>query len=389
MKTLNDISHLQGVKVLVRVDFNVPVKNGLVTDDFRIRTALPTIEFLRSKGARIILVSHIETADGLVENREEPSLVKKPSLEPVADHLNKIEVPVRFIKNIAQAYEASEAMQDGDIILLENIRENEGEKKNDPKFAEQLASLADIYVNDAFSVSHREHASVCAVTEFLPSYAGFQLQKEVENLSLAFNPSHPFLFILGGAKFDTKLPLINKFLKSADAVFIGGALANDALRAKGFNVGMSKMSNGAMDISGIVNDPKTMLPSDVVTQEHGIKKIGEVGNADAIYDAGPASLIELKAKIDAASFILWNGPLGLFEKGFSEGTVELAQLIADRTVKGKAKSVVGGGDTLSAISQLGLEDTFTFVSTGGGAMLDFLAQGTLPGIQALEAGRKE
>jgi phosphoglycerate kinase len=384
MKTLSDIPHLQGVKALVRVDFNVPVKNGMVTDDFRIRTALPTVEFLRSKGARLILISHIETADGLV-NKEEPALIKKPTLEPVADHLNKNGLAVRFIKNIAQAYEASETMKDGDIILLENIRENEGEKSNDPKFAEQLASLADVYVNDAFSVSHREHASVCAITQFLPSYAGFQLQKEVESLSLAFNPAHPFLFVLGGAKFDTKLPLINKFLKSADVVFIAGALANDALKARGFNIGMSKMSNGSIDISGTINQPQIMLPSDVVIQEHAVKLANAVADADAIYDAGPKSLSELKQVIDKSSFILWNGPLGLFEKGFSEGTVALAQLIADRTASGAAKSVVGGGDTLSAISKLGIEDKFTFVSTGGGAMLDFLAQGTLPGIDALNS----
>ncbi len=398
MKTLNDIPHLSGVKVLVRVDFNVPIKNGVIGDDYRIRTALPTIEYLKGKGARLILISHIETADGLVgrvknDLSDVPTLSKKPTLAPVAEYLNSKGLSVSFIKNISEAFEASEQLKDGEIVLLENIRENEGEITNDKKFAEQLASLADIYVNEAFSVSHREHASICAVTEFLPSYAGLQLQKEIEHLSLAFNPAHPFLFVLGGAKFDTKLPLINKFLKTADTIYIGGALANDALKAKGFNIGMSKTSNGAMDISATVNQSQISLPVDVVVQDHIVKEVGAVGAMDAIYDVGPASLMELKKKIDMAQLILWNGPLGLFEKGFTEGTETVAKMIAERTQKGNegmspVRSIVGGGDTLSAISKLGIEDTFTFVSTGGGAMLDFLAFGTLPGIEALEANNR-
>ena len=220
MKTLADIQNLKSVKVLARVDFNVPIKNGVVTDDYRIRKALPTINFLKGKGARIILISHIETADGLakglIKADDQASIAndQKPTLAPVADYLNKNGFNVLFIKNWTNAFEASEQLKDGEIILLENIRENAGEKENDKKFAKQLASLGDIYVNEAFSVSHREHASVCAVTEFLPSYAGLQMVKEIENLSMAFNPTHPFLFILGGAKFDTKLPLINKFLKN-------------------------------------------------------------------------------------------------------------------------------------------------------------------------------
>ena len=407
MKTLADIQNLKSVKVLARVDFNVPIKNGVVTDDYRIRKALPTINFLKGKGARIILISHIETADGLakglIKADDQASIAndQKPTLAPVADYLNKNGFNVLFIKNWTNAFEASEQLKDGEIILLENIRENAGEKENDKKFAKQLASLGDIYVNEAFSVSHREHASVCAVTEFLPSYAGLQMVKEIENLSMAFNPTHPFLFILGGAKFDTKLPLINKFLKNSDNIFIGGALANDALKAKGYEVGASKLSNGANDISDIVNQPQIMLPIDVVVQDHLVKDVsvqGEVKTGgdsitktDMILDVGPKSLIQIKEKIDSAKFILWNGPLGLFEKGFTEGTEELAKFIAKRTqdVSGtmndesKVKSIIGGGDTLSAISKLGIENKFTFVSTGGGAMLDFLAQGTLPGIDAL------
>jgi phosphoglycerate kinase len=200
--------------------------------------------------------------------------------------------------------------------------------------------------------------------------------------------------MLGGAKFDTKLPLIQKFSKTADTVFIGGALANDALKAKGYEVGVSKISDGATDISAVVNQPKIMIPIDVVVQNHIEKEIGDIGPIDSIYDAGSKTLAALKTKIDSAQFILWNGPLGVYEKGFTEGTEKLAEMIANRThgVRSKEKgvrSIVGGGDTLAAIAKLGVEDKFTFVSTGGGAMLDFLAQGTLPGIKALEDSKVE
>jgi phosphoglycerate kinase len=392
MKTLADIPHLSGVKVLLRVDFNVPIKNGAIGDDFRIRKALPTIDFLRNKGARLIIVSHIETAEGLVEaGSSKPGvgtknpLEKRPTLAPVADYLKKKGLPMTFVKNLASAFEAAENLKDGEMILLENIRENPGEKENDKKFAKQLTSLGDIYVNDAFSVSHREHASICAVTEFLPSYAGLQFEEEVKQLSAAFSPSHPFVFILGGAKFDTKLPLIQKFSKTADTVFIGGALANDALKVKGYEIGASKVSDGTDDISSVVNQPNIMIPSDVIVQDHALKDINAVSPGDTIFDSGQKTIAALKEKINAAQFILWNGPLGLFEKGFTEATEELAKIIALKTSSDKnVHSIIGGGDTLSAISKLGVEDKFTFVSTGGGAMLDFLATGTLPGIEALD-----
>jgi phosphoglycerate kinase len=403
-KTLTDIPHLIGVKVLLRVDFNVPIKDDVVADDFRIRAAMPSIDFLRGKGARIILISHIESAEGAkgeIQNvfstlvRDTKSKVQKPSLAPVADYLHKKGIPVIFQKKWTGAFAASEQLKDGEILLLENIRENEGEKNNDPVFAKQLATLADIYVNDAFSVSHREHASVCAITVYLPSYAGLQLVKEVENLSRAFSPKHLFLFILGGAKFDTKLPLLEKFSTSANTIFIGGALANDALKAQGYQIGRSKTSDGSTDISGIISQPCIVLPVDVVVQDHSIKRVGKVAAGyaldvvdmeDVIVDVGPASLAALKEKIDTAQFILWNGPFGLFEKGFTQGTEEVAKMIVGATTRG-AQSIIGGGDTLSAIAKLGIEDQFTFVSGGGGAMLDFLAHGTLLGIEALKKNK--
>ena len=374
MKTLSDIPHLEGVKVLVRADFNVPIANGEVADDYRIRMALPTIQFLRKKKAKVILVSHLEAADG-----------DNPSLEPVARRLEKLDGKVVFVKYWKNAQQAIEnELGDGGCILLENLRFFEGEKDNDPKFAEQMASLADIYVNEAFSVSHREHASIVSVPKLIPAYAGMQFEREVTALSKAFNPTHPFLFILGGAKFETKLPLLSKFIDIADSVFLGGALANDVFKAKGYETGISLLSKGGVDLSGFANNPKLMIPVDVVTQNKEVKASDQVSKTDKIMDSGPKSMALLKQKIDQAKFILWNGPLGLYEDGYRGPTLDLAKFIAGASEGNGTESIVGGGDTLAAISSLGLQDKFTFISTAGGAMLDFLAKGTLPGIEALK-----
>ncbi|MEN9524189.1 MAG: hypothetical protein RL536_258 [Candidatus Parcubacteria bacterium] len=381
MKTIHDIEYVKGVKVLVRVDFNVPIKNGKVVDDFRVRVSLPTIKYLQEKGATVILASHLESIDG-----------DDSSLEPVSHHIEKMGQAVTFIKDWKQAHEVIEkessentkGKNSGKVFLLENLRFFPGEKANDQNFSKQLASLADIYVNEAFSCSHREHASIVGVPKILPSYVGLQFEKEVIHLSRAFNPSHPFLFILGGAKFDTKLPLIERFSKIADNVFLGGALGNDALKAKGYPVGESKISNGLVSISHIVEDPHIMIPMDSVIQGHEMKDVKDIGPHDHIFDAGPKTLEQLKSKIDEAKFILWNGPLGPYEDGYVEGTEAVAKMIAERTKKSRIESIVGGGDTVAAIANLNIEDNFTFVSSGGGAMLDFLAKGTLPGIEALK-----
>jgi len=357
MKNIRELNDLKGVRVLVRLDLNVPIDSiGHVVDDYRIRKSLPTINYLLEKGANLILISHIETKD-------------KPTLEPVAKYLKKVGMDCHFEKNYKKALASTER-----VILLENLREHEGEKKNDKKFAKELASLADIYVNEAFSVSHREHASVCAITEFIPSYAGFQFEKEVTELAKVFKPEHPFIFILGGAKFETKLPLVDKFIDIADKVFIGGALANDFFRAKGKDIGDSLVSNPAPDLSKFLNNPKLMLPVD-----HVLK-------GTSIMDAGMNTVELLRKEVDKAKFILWNGPVGAYEGGYRAATLEIAEIIAEATSKG-AKSFVGGGDTLATIAELKLEDSFTFVSTGGGAMLDYLAKETLPGIEALEGSK--
>lgn len=376
MKIIQDIEHLEGVKVIVRVDYNVPIRNGFVVDDFRIRSSLETIDFLLSRGAKVILIAHLESADGT-----------NPTLEPASITLNNLGVKTRFIPNLKNAYSIIEnELGNGECILLENLRFFEGEKKNDEKFAKELASLADIYVNDAFSVSHRKHASVVGLPKLLPSYAGIQLNREVANLSRAFSPTHPFLFIIGGAKFDTKLPLIERFSKLADSIFMGGALANDILKARGVSVGKSKVSeNNTHEIAKIASDNKIVVPIDVIVTDHKEKDVNAISAEDAIYDAGRDTISFLAEQIKKSNFVLWNGPLGTYEDGYQGATLELAKIIAERGAKDKSFiSIVGGGDTTASISNLNIEDKFTFISTGGGAMLDFLAQGTLPGIEALK-----
>ncbi|MDQ5893348.1 MAG: Phosphoglycerate kinase [Patescibacteria group bacterium] len=352
MKNIKEVENLDGVKVLVRVDFNVPVQNGIITDDFRIRKALPVLKYLIGKGAHLILMSHIETKEN-------------PTLKPVADALNKFGIECVFEKNYKKVLGNKNK-----VILLENLREHEGEKKNDKKFAKELASLADIYVNEAFSCSHRQHASISAITEFIPSYAGLQFAEEIKHLSSAFNPDHPFLFILGGAKFETKLPLVEKFMKLADTVFIGGALANDFFKEQGRDIGTSMVSVVKPDLTHFIHSEKLLLPLDSILKD------------TAIMDAGMKTVEMLRVEIEKAKYILWNGPPGAYETGYRAATLQLAEILADATKKG-AKTIVGGGDTLATITELKLEESFTFVSTGGGAMLEYLAKGTLPGIEAL------
>jgi 3-phosphoglycerate kinase len=381
MRSINQAPILTGTRVLLRADFNVAVQNGKVVDDFRIRKTLQTLDFFKEKGANVVMISHIENTAG-VEG--------KPTLRPVAEVLNGLGFLCEFAETIEEAAKKSTEQKTG-FILLENIRNYPGETTNDPAFAKQLATLGDVYVNDAFSVSHRAHASIVGVPKLLPHFAGFQLALEVENLSKAFNPSHPFFFILGGAKFDTKLPLVQKFMDKADTIFIGGALSNDFFKAKGYEVGHSMVSSTTINFDQLISNNKIILPVDVIVDNNGIQKVlmpDKVSSAEKILDAGPKTLALLKEKIKTAKFILWNGPLGNYENGYKEPTHELARMIAGATKNG-VESIVGGGDTLAAIAELkqtdgeSLEDAFTFVSTGGGAMLDFLAKGILPGIEAL------
>lgn len=369
MKTLKDIGDINGKKVLVRVDFNVPVEDGEVKDDFRIISALPTIELLQKKGAKICLIAHCEA------NIEGGECSLKPAFGVLKRHIDSVCADT--------IDEAKSLMVSNNVVLLENLRTNPGEKTNNEDFAKELSSLGDFYVNEAFSVSHREHASIVGVPKFLPSYAGLQLEKEVIELSKAFKPAHPFVFVLGGAKFETKLPLINKFMQKADTICVGGALANDILKAQGKNIGKSKISKEGVDLSDVIKSQKLMTVSDVIVSNasgSSSKLVGYVLDDDSIMDAGQGTIKEWEEKIRTAAFVLWNGPLGNFEAGFDKGTLSLAQAIAGSD----AESIVGGGDTLASIKKLNLESTFSFISTGGGATLDFLANETLPGVEALK-----
>ncbi len=363
------VEDLKGKKILVRVDFNVPVADGVVADDFRIKKSLPTISLLQSAGARIVLISHIESVD---------------TLKPVCSHLSKL-FPVVFCEDCLDDGSAIASMKDGDIVLCENIRLYSGEKTNDVDMAKQLASLADLYVNDAFSVSHRKHASVSRITEFLPSYAGLLFDDEVRNLSKCFNPARPFLFILGGAKFETKIPLISKFKDIADTIFVGGALAHNFFKEQGREIGQSLVSEGSFGLSELIASEKIILPVDAVVLRDGVRtevSVDEIIPTDSMLDNGSGTVGKLAEEIKKAQFILWNGPLGNYENGYTEGTLALAKAIA--ATETAVETVVGGGDTLAAIAELHNEEKFTFISTAGGAMLDFLANGTLPGIKALE-----
>lgn len=305
MKSIEEAGDLSGKRAFVRVDWNVPMKEGQVLDTFRIESSMPTIALLKERGAEVIIATHLEKGEMSALEQFVPAGAK----------------------------------------LLPNLRENPGEEANSMEFAKELAAQADIYVNEAFSVSHREHASIVSLPKLLPSFAGLRLTEEVKNLSKAFYPKHPFLILLGGAKIETKLPLVEKFSNLADSIFIGGAMA-------------AKASEMKLD-----SDPKIFFPT------------GDL----AALDANDETLDILKEKISKANFIIWNGPLGKYEDGYTKYTYELAQALADSN----AEVVVGGGDTLVAIKALSLFDKFSFVSTGGGAMLDFLAKGTLPGIEAL------
>ncbi|MFA5773593.1 MAG: phosphoglycerate kinase [Candidatus Paceibacterota bacterium] len=373
MKSIKDLKNLFGKRVILRADLNVPIKDGKVLDNFRIKKVIPTILYLQKKGAKVIIISHIGD-DG------------KESLLPVAQVIKKYIKTIEFIKTPIFSDETEKrinSLKKREIILLENLRTETGEKKNSPSFARALSRYGEIYVNDAFSVSHREHASIVGITKYLSGYAGLQFLDEVENLSKVFNPAHPFLFILGGAKFETKIPLIKKFLRSADNIFIGGAIANDFFRAKGYEVGVSLVDDGNFQIPVLLKAKNLIIPIDVVATKNSknrITKPSEVISDENIVDIGPQTVLILKDLINKAGFILWNGPLGKYEDGFGGATEEVLKIVS----KCKAQSVIGGGDIVALISKLKIESKLGFVSTGGGATLEFLAKGTLPGIRALK-----
>ena len=375
--TLRDLSEgrIRGKRVLVRLDLNVPLKEGgTVLDDFRIVQSLPTLTYLKEHGARGVIVSHLGP-DG------------SQSLGPVAAYLEKY-FAIQFSPDTAShrgTCARTHSLRDGEMLMLENLRRDPGEVGNDMEYARSLASLGDLFVNEAFSVSHRTHASVVGVPEFLPSYAGFLFESEVQILSRALTPEHPFVCIIGGAKTSTKGPLLRKFARLADSVFALGAVANDFLKYSGYEIGIS-LSDPSVSIENIPGRDRIKLPIDVMVKNGtgiSIKSPSEIKADDTIVDAGPQTLSLVRDELVKARFTLWNGPLGNIELGFRDGTSHLARAIADSD----GYSVVGGGDTVAALDREVLSH-FNFVSTGGGAMLDFLAEGTLPGIEALRRDRR-
>ncbi len=368
MKSVRDIPHLENIPVLLRIP--------QVVNSVRLASALPTIEFLRKHHARVILATHISGKG-------------TESAEPMFHLMKEAVRGLKFspVSTGPAARTAARALLPGEVLMLENLRRNPGEEKNDPEFAKELASLADVFVQDSFDTCHRKHASIVGVPELLPSYAGLSLESEVQELSKALSPKRPSLAIISGAKFSTKEPVLRALLKTYDRVFVGGALANDFLKAKGFSVGVSLVSGEGQDkIRELLKEERLLIPIDaIVAPPHALRNQGrvtsleEVAPEEAVLDAGPKTTAMLAELIGSAKTILWNGPLGYFEGGFTDGTYALARAIASS----KATSIVGGGDTIAAIEALGVSDEFSFISTGGGAMLDYLADGSLPGLDAL------
>jgi 3-phosphoglycerate kinase len=376
MKSIKEIGSIKNKVVLVRADFNVPLKNNKIEDPFRIVSTLPTIEYLKKKGAKVVLLAHLEAPDK-----------KSPSLLPIAKYLNK-KIRTKFCgsSDINKITLEIEKMKGGDVLLIENIRRFSGEKENDASLAKDFASIGDYYVNDAFSVSHRAHMSIVGIPKYLPSFAGFQLEKEVKALGGVYkNKKHPFVFILGGAKFSTKMPLVKKYLKSADCVFLGGALVNSFFKAKGYEVGKSLIDDTDPKIlTALMKNKKLCLPVDVIAVNAKgtarVSNVNDVKRDETILDVGPSSVALLSPMLSKAKLILWNGPLGKYESSFGGATKDMLKILA----KVKGETIIGGGDTVDLVNEMKIADQFSFVSTGGGATLDFLAHGTLPGIKALK-----
>ena len=385
LNSIEKLKSLKNKKVLVRVDFNVPMENGKVKDDYRIKAALPTINHLLSSGAKIILMAHLGEPGAKVV----PAL----SLKPVARRLSQIiKKTVNFIPETV-GYKADEAvakMLAGDIVFLENLRFNDGELKDDLKFAKRLAGLGDIYVNEAFSVCHRKQASVSAIKKVLPTYYGLQLVSEVKNLDKILKPVKPLIVIMGGAKISTKAPIISKIYDSADKVLLGGGLANNFFKHLKLEVGKSLVDADSevyvkKFFKGKKLADKIILPIDVVVcgrnKRPKIKSLTEVNKTDTIFDIGPETIALFSGYIKTAQTIVWNGPLGKFEEAsYKHGTLAIATAVAARST-GKAYGLVGGGETVEALKQTKMEAYVDFVSTAGGAMLAYLGGNKMPGLK--------
>ena len=394
-RTLDDVSDLSGKTALVRVDFNVPMENGSISDDTRLRVALPTIRDLTGKGAKVALLAHFDRPKG----QRVPSM----SLQPVVARLSSLlGAPVAFAEDCIgpDAAGAIAALPSGGVVLLENVRFHKGEEANDPAFAEALAALGDLYVNDAFSAAHRAHASTEGLAHRRPAYAGRSMQRELEALQAALStPKRPVVGVVGGSKVSTKLDLLQNLVGKLDSLAIGGGMANTFLFAQGHPVGASLCEKDMADTARAImaeaakQGCELLLPVDLVCAEDlkpGVathtRALDGVADGDKIFDAGPASVARLIAAIDAAATVVWNGPLGVFEvPPFDAATVAVARHAAALAKAGKIIAVAGGGDTVAALHAAGVADDFTFVSTAGGAFLEWMEGKVLPGVEALKA----
>ncbi len=385
-QTIHDIDW-PGKCALVRVDFNVPVKNGQVGDDTRIRAALPTIEYLLENGASVVLMSHL----GRPKGERDPEF----SLKPVAEYLGDlIDAPVKFVDETTgeQAKQAAAGLEAGQVLVLENTRFDPRETKNDDAMAQELAELGDVFVNDAFGSAHRAHASTAGVAHHLPAVAGLLLQKELDYLGGALEePEHPFVAILGGAKISDKIGVVESLLQKVDAILIGGGMANTFLAAEGYGMGQSLVEREALaqakelmtQGAGIIQLPVDLRVADeyAADADNEVVSIEDVPPSSTALDIGPATIAHYSNRLAGAKTVIWNGPMGVFEfPVFAQGTAAIAEILAD--LRG-ATTIIGGGDSAAAVRQTGLEDKMSHISTGGGASLEFLEGKALPGVAAL------
>jgi phosphoglycerate kinase len=384
IRSLDQKKDWRGKKVLLRVDFNLPIKNNKLGEDFRILSALPTINFLVKKGAAVIIISHWGDP-----KKGDQSL----STKRLASHLSKLsQLKVKFIPDIVgeKALKAAAALKSGEIIFLENLRFHAGEKKNDHKFAQSLAALADVYVNEAFSVCHRKQASVVAISDYLPTFAGLQLVAEITNLQKVTKGIKPLVVVMGGSKISTKAPLIKKLYHRSHKILIGGALANTFLKERGLEIGRSLFDQGSKkEVGAFFKNNKLQnkitLPLDVVVKDRkGNSRyclVADVKKSDTILDVGPATIALFSVYLKKAQTIIWNGPLGKFEESpYKHGTLAIATIIAARST-GRAFGLVGGGETIAALKLTKMESNVDWISTAGGAMLAYLGGEDLPGLK--------
>ena len=393
LKVINDIADLKGKKVVVRADLNVPTEGATITDNSRIERFAPTAKLLSDKGAKVIILTHF----GRPKGKKSDEFSNKILVANLAGAIGK---DVKFVDDCIgeKVEDAISSMNDGDIILLENVRFYNEEEANDAEFAKKLASLGEVYVNDAFSTSHRAHASTEGITKFLPSYAGLLMEEEVDALTKALeNPSHPAIAIVGGSKVSTKLAVLENITKKVDAIVIGGAMANTFLLAQGYNIGASMAEEDMKETAlKIIDEAKKngceiLLPVDVcvakefkANAENKFVGVNDVDGDWKIFDVGPETSKMFDEKFAEAKTVLWNGPLGVFELvPFDRGTNELAKTVAKLTREGKLISVAGGGDTVSALNNAGVSEDFSYISTAGGAFLEWLEGKELPAITPL------